>query len=461
MRKLSDTLARLKPQAVADRPSRRLESFEIEGANPGALRAWRSVHAVKQQNPALVVVLHGCSQTAAAYDVGSGWSAVAERHGFVVLYPEQQRQNNQGLCFNWFAPEDTRRDVGEAASIRSAIETTIRSHNIDPSRVFVTGLSAGGAMAAVMLATYPELFAGGAVFAGLPYGSARSVPEALDRMRGHGLPLGPSATATVLTASGHTGPWPAVSIWHGDADHTVVQANADVLVAQWAGVNDLPILPDEVRREGCQTHRIWRDHSGRVVLEDHRITGMGHGVPLATTDDDGAGVVGPYMLEVGVSSTRQLIATWGLDDDATTVATVRPRGSTALRVKEGAPFTEASAGSHPGSLGVRRVIEDALRRAGLMSGRAACRLPATLAISWSDLATQPAQRSTDKCPFMTQRRSSECPLSAARRGQPNGSSSSSALKISETLALVIFSRTVVQSSEASRVRRGAIAAYSP
>ena len=92
---------------------------------------------------------------------------LADLHGFAVLFPEQQRANNANLCFNWFVPEDIRRDSGEALSIRQMIEAMVVAHGLDRSRIFVTGLSAGGAMASAMLATYPEIFAGGAIIAGL------------------------------------------------------------------------------------------------------------------------------------------------------------------------------------------------------------------------------------------------------------------------------------------------------
>ena len=113
---------------------------------------------------------------------------MADQHGFALLFPEQQRPNNPHLCFNWFLPNDIRRDSGEALSIRQMVEAMILAHGLDRLRVFVTGLSAGGAMASVMLSAYPDVFAGGAIIAGLPYGCAATIPEAFDRMRGHGFP---------------------------------------------------------------------------------------------------------------------------------------------------------------------------------------------------------------------------------------------------------------------------------
>ena len=195
----------------------RLNPMALSGANPGNLAAHVYVPARLTARPALVVVLHGCTQTAAGYDHGSGWSTLAERHGFVLLFPEQQRANNGNLCFNWFEPGDVTRDRGEVGSIREMIGQAVGEYDVDCERIFVTGLSAGGAMAAAMLATYPEVFAAGAVIGGLPYGVAASVPEALERMRsGHDAP-GAALAARIGDAAGHQGAWPRLSVWHGSA----------------------------------------------------------------------------------------------------------------------------------------------------------------------------------------------------------------------------------------------------
>src|SRR5262245_5165911 len=150
------------------------------GSNPGVLRMFEYVPS--RRNSALVVVLHGSAQTAASYDLGAGWSTLADRYGFALLLPQQQNYNNPNNCFNWFLPGDIERGRGEAISICQMIETMTAAHRIDRRRVFITGLSAGGAMAGVMLATYPELFAAGAIIAGLPFGTATNVSEALESM---------------------------------------------------------------------------------------------------------------------------------------------------------------------------------------------------------------------------------------------------------------------------------------
>jgi poly(3-hydroxybutyrate) depolymerase len=174
MRPLSDTIGQLSAlrsghASPSDVPPGKLEPLHDFGSNPGALNAYFFVPQTVVPNPALVVVLHGCTQNAAGYDHGSGWSQVAEDNGFILLFPEQRRGNNMNLCFNWFEPGDKRRGAGEPLSICQMTDKMVTRHGIDPTRIFVNGLSAGGAMTSVMLATYPELFAGGAVIAGLPF----------------------------------------------------------------------------------------------------------------------------------------------------------------------------------------------------------------------------------------------------------------------------------------------------
>jgi poly(hydroxyalkanoate) depolymerase family esterase len=376
MRTLSDTLARLAalrgglapPAAEGDR----LRDLSAFGSNPGSLRARYYVPQTLKDGDALVVVLHGCTQDAAGYDRGSGWSQLADQHGFALLFPEQKRANNAHLCFNWFSGDDTRRGSGEALSIHQMITTMIATHPIDPARIFVTGLSAGGAMTSVMLAAYPDLFSGGAIIAGLPYGTAHSVPEAFDRMRAHGGPASASLAALVTSASNHRGPWPTISVWQGDSDRTVSPANAMMIVEQWRTLHGAPETPRLTETISGHSHQIWRGADGRDVIEYFKIAGLGHGTPLSTFGPNACGVAGPHMLEAGISSTSHIAAFWGLSNAHEPTSTLpsvhdeRGRVSAQAAAPPHRPSGPQFDGLARSNHAVTKTIEDALRAAGLL-----------------------------------------------------------------------------------------------
>jgi len=333
--------------------------------NPGQLRGRVYVPEGLEGPAPLVVVLHGCTQDAALYDHGSGWSTLADRHGFVLLFPEQQRANNPMLCFNWFSPADTKRGGGEAASIRAMVEAVSAQHAIDPARIFVTGLSAGGAMASVMLATYPDLFAGGAILAGVAFGCADGVGEAFDCMGGRARSDAKELAARVRRASPHKGPWPRVQVWQGSADHTVVPSNADAIVLQWAALHGVGPQPDRIDEVEGHPRRAWLDAGGEPVIEHYSITGMAHGVPLdASAGEDALGQAGAHMLDVGLSSTARIAAFFGIapaEESARVAAAAGKRGAAA----KPAARAQAKPPPQPAS-GPQAVIEKALRAAGLM-----------------------------------------------------------------------------------------------
>lgn len=376
MASLADTITQLRGlRAPGEAPARpmgsALQNLAAFGSNPGALTAsvYRPASAPATGVP-LVVVLHGCTQTGAGYAHGAGWTQAAERYGFALLVPEQQRGNNPNLCFNWFSATDHARDQGEALSIRQMIGALINEGGIDASRVFVTGLSAGGAMAATMLATYPEVFAGGAVIAGLPHGTATSVSHALDRMRGRGLPDAATLATLARGASRHAGPWPTLSVWHGTADTTVAQTNADALVDQWLGLNGIARESGGGDTVDGAAHRVWRDARGQNVVEDYRIPGMGHGTPLDTRAADAVGTSGAFLLEAGIASTLRIAQSWGIASApaaAQPIATPRPVPQSAPRpmprLTPHAP--KAVFVKPPSPLDIGAIIDDALRVAGL------------------------------------------------------------------------------------------------
>ncbi|WP_425995174.1 extracellular catalytic domain type 1 short-chain-length polyhydroxyalkanoate depolymerase [Caulobacter sp. DWR1-3-2b1] len=345
------------------------------GENLGALKMLSHAPKGLASGAPLVVVLHGCAQTAESYAVNGGWIALADRLGFAVLAPEQVATNNPNRCFNWFEPGDTARGRGEAASIAAMVAAAIQAHDCDPRRVFITGLSAGGAMTAAMLATYPDLFAGGAVIAGLAHGVARGVPDAL-RVMGRGDGRGAEALGDLVQRGDATAL--RLAIWHGDADYTVNAANAQDLTRQWTSATGLSEAPSEVVRLGARTRSVWRDDANSSIIELNIVHGLGHGTPLATKGEGDVGQPAPYMLEAGLSSTLEIAGFWGLGAESapakvtTPTALVAPKSGEA---KSRPPTDENPTGvaaqvlnavsSHV-SPGVRDVIEKALRAAGLM-----------------------------------------------------------------------------------------------
>jgi poly(hydroxyalkanoate) depolymerase family esterase len=330
--------------------------------NPGQLRPRIYVPEGLEEPAPLVVVLHGCTQDAAVYDHGSGWSQLADRNGFILLFPEQQRANNPMLCFNWFSPGDTRRGGGEAASIRSMIDAVGRAHEVDPERIFVTGLSAGGAMAAVMLAAYPEVFSAGAIIAGVAYGCADGVGEAFDCMGGRARADAATLAGNVRRASTHKGPWPRVQVWQGSADHTVVPSNADAIVRQWTELHGLAPTPNRTDKVEGHPRRTWLGPDGAPLIEQYTISGMAHGVPLAGGDADSLGAAGAHMLDVGLSSTQHIAQFFGIaPEGARAVPPARQRAEA-----KPAARPRAQPRPEPAASGPQAVIEKALRAAGLM-----------------------------------------------------------------------------------------------
>jgi poly(hydroxyalkanoate) depolymerase family esterase len=292
----------------------RLRELTGFGSNPGNLRMF--AYAPQHLPPAapLVVALHGCTQTADEYDYGTGWSSLADKFGFAVIYPQQQPANNPRNCFSWFLPDDIARGQGEAHSIREMVEHAVATFALDRDSIFVTGLSAGGAMASVMLATYPEVFAGGAIIAGLPYGCASNVQQAFELMFTPRAEGSRALGDRVLAASGHRGPWPKISVWHGTNDPIVQPSNGEDIIRQWTNVHSLGEYPTRQELIGGHTRRIWSDTNGEALIEAFAISGMAHGVPLATAGGESCGAAGAFFLDVGVSSTHHIARFWHLHE---------------------------------------------------------------------------------------------------------------------------------------------------
>ena len=203
------------------------------------------------------------------------------------------------------------------------IEKMASDTGSDMEKVYVTGLSAGGGMAAVMLAAYPDIFAGGAIIAGIPYKCAANAEEALGACGVSLVPgqlapmkdLSPDAWGTLVRdASPHDGSFPRVSIWQGTQDTTVNPANQQELVDQWTNVQGIDPIPDIEDTINSHAHKLYQNDQGAVLVETILISDMGHGTPIDPGDeDDQCGAAGPYILDVGTCSSFHIIKFWGLD----------------------------------------------------------------------------------------------------------------------------------------------------
>jgi poly(hydroxyalkanoate) depolymerase family esterase len=243
------------------------------GDNPGALAMYEHVPADLPAGAPLVVVLHGCTQQAADME-NAGWDTLADADHFAVLYPQQSAANTPLECFDWFTPSDT---ANEATSIIEMIDTMVAANAVDTHHVYVTGISAGGAMTAALIALHPDRFAGASVMSGIAYGCATDVLSATTCQDG-GVTNSAAQWASLVHAASpsFTGPWPDVQIWQGDQDTTVVPSNAASLVAQWTAVQGVSQTASETDTVGVAT----RTRYGEGSVEEYMVHGMGHAISI-------------------------------------------------------------------------------------------------------------------------------------------------------------------------------------
>ncbi len=265
------------------------------GVEPSGQALVHVPHGLDALRPApLVCMLHGCTQDPASFAAAVLMNHAADRHGFVVVYPGQDRGRNPQGCWNWFLPEHQRRDAGEPATIAAIVNDLIDSDSrfqIDPARVFVAGLSSGGAMAAILGACYPDLFAAIAVHSGLAYRSATNVSSALEVMARAGADSDANAQGLAAYAAmgDHSRPVPSIVI-HGSADTTVSPANAIHVLRQSMTANHLaapatcdhdPDHPTSSRSGQAEhgyayTASKWTDARGTMMHQLLMIDGLGH-----------------------------------------------------------------------------------------------------------------------------------------------------------------------------------------
>ncbi len=210
----------------------------------------------------LLLMLHGCTQDPDDFARGTRMNALAERFGCLIAYPEQTRAANAMACWNWFQPGHQARGMGEPESLAGIARAVVATHELDPTRVFAAGLSAGGAMAAVLAETHGDVFAAVGVHSGLPYGAARDVGSAQAAM----------ASGSVASRGSRRGETSARTIVvHGTADRTVHPANGEAVFEAARGHHAVI----EARDGGAAIRRA-QDERGRVVAEHWRVDGLGH-----------------------------------------------------------------------------------------------------------------------------------------------------------------------------------------
>ncbi|PZF85220.1 extracellular catalytic domain type 1 short-chain-length polyhydroxyalkanoate depolymerase, partial [Micromonospora deserti] len=285
------------------------------GSNPGNLAMYAYRPDNLPANAPAVVLLHGCTQNAAGYFANSGWQKYADQWKFALIVAQQSSVNQSLSCFNWFVEGDIQRGSGEALSIKQMVDYAKNTYGTDPGRVFVSGLSAGGAMSAVMLATYPDVFAAGSVIAGLPYRC--SPPATTNTCQYSGVDKTPAAWGDLVRSAypGYTGNRPRVSIWHGTSDGTVVPANATELRDQWTNVRGVSQTPTSTASlPGNTSLEVYGNDDVRL----YRVSGMGHGTPVDPgSGADQCGSTAAFFLDTICSTYRDAVF-FGLNGGDTT-----------------------------------------------------------------------------------------------------------------------------------------------
>lgn len=289
------------------------------GDNPGNLKMFVHSNLPKDTNKRpLVVVLHGCGQNAISISELTGWNKLADSHNFIVLYPQQKLLNNINVCFNWFLNHDIEKGLGECESIFQMISFVKQHYAIDCNRIFITGLSAGAAMSVVMMATHPELFKCGAIFAGGAYKIATNQFSAFTGMLGEKDLSQEDLVKNVREQNPkYLGIYPALIIYQGLNDPVVNYKNATLLVNQWTGINNSDTIPDKVERLFMGIEDITRtefmDVQGRVAVTLFMVDNLGHKLMVQPGEKENeCGRIGVFGVNKGFNSTYQTAKEFGI-----------------------------------------------------------------------------------------------------------------------------------------------------
>ena len=289
-------------QEAAPAGGRFIERSFTNAAGTRAYKLYVPSGYTGQEAVPLVVMLHGCTQDPDDFAAGTRMNAQAEGHTFLVAYPQQGNGSNMQKCWNWFKDGDQHRDRGEPSIIAGITHEVLGEYNVAPSKVYIAGMSAGGAMAAIMGAAYPDLYAAVGVHSGLAPGAARDLPSALSAMNGAGI-AGPSRNGAAGTTSGRAVP---LIVFHGDRDGTVNARNAEAVVSYFKPAAPAKTAPPIKVRQGevpgglSYTRSTHPDADGRPVVEYWNVHGLGHAW-------SGGGRTGSYTDPNGPDASAEMV----------------------------------------------------------------------------------------------------------------------------------------------------------
>ncbi len=274
--------------------------------NPGNLSA--SYFSPKIARPSIVVLLHGCAQEGEELAKQSGLLGLAKKHDFALLIPQQSFRNNIKRCFNWYSSDDYAKDEGENLSIKNMILTL--KQQLGSERIFIIGLSGGGAMASSMLVNYPELFNAGAVVAGIPFPCADGLITGISCMKN-----GPSQTADELSLivnklNPQQNNWPKLSVWTGKDDAIVNPLNSITLAEHWASLAGIT-APPKVQKATGYTITTWKNKQKNTHVELIVVANLGHGIMVNPNEVNG-GEIADYLLASSISTAKHIIDFWQL-----------------------------------------------------------------------------------------------------------------------------------------------------
>jgi poly(hydroxyalkanoate) depolymerase family esterase len=300
--------------------SQKLSRVKHFGKNPGHLKMF--VYKPDDLNAGtkipLIVVLHGCTQTAGSVAMLSGWNKLANENGFIILYPQQRFINNPQRCFCWYRRKNVKKNRGENYSIRQMVDYVKKNYEIDSGRVFITGLSAGAAMGVSLMANYPETFNAGAILAGAPYRIASGYIQAMMALLGWRV-KSPEKWGKIVRAVNpdFKGSYPKLIIYQGKKDKIVSKRNGVELLKQWTNINNISMQPTECIP--CFTNNpdiekdIYVDNKNKDAVIYYKIDNLGHALLVDTGKCfNQGGKTGLFAVDKNFHSTYWIAVDFGL-----------------------------------------------------------------------------------------------------------------------------------------------------